>query len=70
MTERRPNARTRVLRRLMQGPALTGELCNPACGGERFGARIAELRKAGHEIDMQIVRVGCARYTLTREAGV
>jgi hypothetical protein len=64
MTERRPNARTRVLRRLMQGPALTGELCNPACGGERFGARIMELRKQGYEIETEIVRVGQARYTL------
>ena len=37
-----------ILGRLMEGPATNVELMH--VGGLRFGARVAELRKAGHHI--------------------
>lgn len=38
----------RILARLRQGPATTWELAQT--GGVRFGARLLELRRAGHRI--------------------
>lgn len=48
--------RGRVLARLREGPASTVELASEFCGGIRFGARVHELRNAGHAITRR--RVG------------
>lgn len=45
--------------------AITGELCQPAVGGIRFGGRILELREAGCGIRGVQLRPGRWRYWLT-----
>lgn len=57
-------AKTRVLAALRHGPATTAQLCQPDCGGVRFGARIMELRDEGHVILEQRQRPGSSLYTL------
>lgn len=44
----RESKAARILARLRQGPATTWELAQ--AGGIRFGARLLELRRAGHRI--------------------
>lgn len=56
------SARQRVLDALLSGPKTTAELCHPQVGGERFGARILELRAAGHTIRSRRVREGSWLY--------
>lgn len=52
-----------VLGRLQQGPATNAELVS--IGGLRYGARLAELRDAGHKISTQENRrTGLTVYTL------
>ena len=46
----------RILARLRQGPASTLDLAR--VGGIRFGARILELRRAGHVITREDFRTG------------
>jgi len=46
--QKRDSKAARILERLRQGPATTLELA--AVGGIRFGARVLELRQAGHRI--------------------
>jgi hypothetical protein len=59
--ERRDSLRNDVLDRLRRGPAHSYELVAIT---HRFGARIEELRKAGHAIDAERVGGGVWRYTL------
>jgi hypothetical protein len=62
----KPSAR-RVVRALMAAGgrgATTAELCQPVVGGGRFGARIAEARARGFEIDAIAERTGSYRYYL------
>lgn len=69
MTRRKPTAGDRILAALRTGPKVTHELASPAVGGVRFGARLQELREAGHTIREERVRQSQHRYTLVREAG-
>lgn len=48
-------------------PATTGEFMR-AGAGERFGARLHELRSEGHEIESWYHREGSAYYELTHDA--
>lgn len=58
------SAKLRILSALRDGPKATAYLCDPGVGGERFGARVAELRALGYEIETEILRPGSALYTL------
>jgi hypothetical protein len=58
---RRDAALARVLRRLQRGPALNKQL-NKICF--RYGARIFELRRRGHQIKTQSAGKGVFRYVL------
>jgi hypothetical protein len=62
-TERRrqDSSRTRILDRLTKGPATNTQLSKIAL---RFGARIFELRKAGHNITSSPREGGVVIYTL------
>ena len=42
----------------------TSQLCQPALGGVRFGARVHDLRQAGYRISETRVRQGSSRYVL------
>lgn len=53
----------RVLRRLQEGPATTGDFLRMGIG--RFGARIDELRRVGWEISTELRGEHEAVYTLT-----
>lgn len=57
----------RALRSAGSRGACTAELCQPAVGGARFGARILELRDAGCQIDGRRERAGSHRYWLRSE---
>ena len=57
----RESKASRILARLRQGPATTWELAR--IGGIRFGARLLELRRAGHRIRTED-RLDHAIYTL------
>lgn len=60
-------AKGRVLEALRAAGArgcTTAELCQPAVGGERFGARVHELRGEGYEIVERRVRAGSSLYVL------
>ncbi|MCU1500615.1 MAG: hypothetical protein JWM47_4568 [Acidimicrobiales bacterium] len=64
---RRTSAKQRVLDALLAaggGGQTTAQLCQPAVGGERFGARIHELRQAGHEIRERRLAPGSSLYTI------
>ena len=57
----------RVARTLLAAPGrtlTTHELAQPNVGGLRFGARIAELREAGCEIETKVVKRSGCTYTL------
>jgi hypothetical protein len=57
-------AKSRVLEALRGGPKTTAQLCQPDCGGVRFGARLLELREEGHTIIERRERAGSSLYTL------
>lgn len=59
--ERRESAKTRVLDRLLKGPASNVEL-NAIC--YRYGARLKELRDQGYNIITESVSRGEYRYIL------
>lgn len=61
--ERRKFQAAKILERLERGPALNTELI---LIGDRFGARIHDLRDAGHEIQTAYVSPGVYRYSLLR----
>lgn len=61
----KPSAKQRVLAALQAGPQTTASLCQPDCGGVRFGARILELRDEGHTIIERRLRAGSSQYILT-----
>lgn len=66
------SARQRVLRAL-QAAGTTGcttaHLCQPEVGGERFGARVMELRAEGHKIDSRRLREGSWLYAYVGHNG-
>lgn len=60
-------AAERVLAYLQRhGEASNVELCDPGIGGMRFGGRIFELRKRGHDIRRKHVGGGLWRYAYHR----
>lgn len=53
-----------ALERAGRRGCLTHDLMQPAIGGERFSARIGELREAGYKIKSTYERHGSYRYRL------
>lgn len=66
------SARQRVLTALQAAGATgctTAVLCQPEVGGERFGARVMELRAEGHKIDSRRLREGSWLYAYVGRNG-
>jgi hypothetical protein len=65
----RPTARRTLyaLRQAGEKGCTNGELLQPSVGGNRFGARLHELREAGCVIFRVELRPGRYRYWLTRD---
>lgn len=66
------SARQRVLHALQTAGTTgctTSQLCQPELGGERFGARVMELRAEGHKIDSRRLREGSWLYAYVGHNG-
>lgn len=58
----------RVLARLLEGPATNVDLLHPAIGGNRFGARLLEIREAGVSVSCERITAGRSLYTLADDS--
>ena len=58
--------RSRILRYLESGRALTGLTALDRFGSFRLAARISELRYMGYRIDSTMIRVGAKRFASYR----